>query len=90
MVGRIPRISVLVAVFEAADHLPGCLQWPNGAKPRGADIEILVLDGGTTGADREVVERFTGNLPELRYLFGGVGPLHSLEPRREHCPWGVT
>lgn len=53
-------MSVVVAVLNAARTIEACLQSVH--EQRGADVELIVMDGGSTDGTREVVERNAGRI----------------------------
>ncbi|OWK37740.1 glycosyltransferase family 2 protein [Fimbriiglobus ruber] len=60
-----PRLSVIVCTYNRASFLPGCL-----ASLRGAgvpDLEIVVVDDGSTDDTRQVIEQLNG--PDVRYIY---------------------
>ncbi|QUS36327.1 glycosyltransferase family 2 protein [Falsirhodobacter algicola] len=66
-VGDGPKVTVLIAAYDAADTLPSALRslqeqtWRN--------LEILVLDDcSPTPGTREVAERFAAEDPRIRYI----------------------
>ncbi|HTU03074.1 MAG TPA: glycosyltransferase, partial [Candidatus Sulfotelmatobacter sp.] len=59
-----PRISVITPTYNCAAFLPGALTSALGQSYR--DLEVLVVDDGSTDGTREMVEAFGS---PVRYLW---------------------
>ncbi len=51
-----PRYSVIIPTLQEEDHLPGCIE--SALTAYKDDCEILVVDGGSTDATREIARRY--------------------------------
>jgi glycosyltransferase involved in cell wall biosynthesis len=68
-----PKVSVVIPSFNCADYLPRAID--SILSQTMDDIEIIVVDDGSTDPTRQVMERYS-TLPMVRYLYqenGGVG-----------------
>ncbi len=60
-----PSLSVIVCTYNRASYLPACL---GSLRAAGVpDLEIVVVDDGSTDDTKAVVEKLTG--PDLRYVY---------------------
>ncbi len=57
---RTPRVSVIVCAYNAGSTLPGCLRALDGL--RYADVELVVVDDGSTDDTRQILEKWDANL----------------------------
>jgi glycosyltransferase involved in cell wall biosynthesis len=53
-------LSVVIPTLNDADRLAGCLEPLASAARRGIDLEVLVVDGGSTDGTVEIAERIEG------------------------------
>ena len=51
------KISVLLPVYNEAQHITACLAALRSQRGAGADAEIIVIDGGSTDATLAIIER---------------------------------
>jgi glycosyltransferase involved in cell wall biosynthesis len=63
-----PAVSVVVATYNYGRYLPGALESALGQTFR--DVEVLVIDDGSTDGTPDVVRRYLGD-PRLRYYRTG-------------------
>ena len=73
-VSRVPRISVVVPVYNVESYVATCLQ--SLARQSFRDLEVIVVDDGSTDASAAIAERFTGRDRRFRLLRqanGGLG-----------------
>ena len=69
-----PRISVVVPVFDVESYLAACLQ--SLARQSERDLEVVVVDDGATDGSRAIAERFAEHDPRFRVIAqpnGGLG-----------------
>ena len=69
-----PRISVVVPVFDVEAYLAACLQ--SIARQSERDLEVIVVDDGSSDASRAIAERFAERDPRFRVVAqpnGGLG-----------------
>lgn len=62
-----PLLSVILPTLNASDVLSGCLESLVPIQGR-ADVEILVMDGGSTDGTQAMATSFAGRLPGLRVV----------------------
>jgi len=55
-----PRISIITPSFNQAEYLEECLR--SVREQAGADVEHIVVDGGSTDGSRQVIERYADGL----------------------------
>jgi glycosyltransferase involved in cell wall biosynthesis len=60
-----PKLSLCIATLNRAPYLDETLR--TIAAQAHPDVEVVVVDGGSTDGTSDVVERFRGQLPSLRY-----------------------
>ncbi len=65
--GSGPAVSVLVPVLDEERHLEQSLELMRAQEVPG-DLEILVIDGGSSDASRAIAERVAGEDPRVRVL----------------------
>lgn len=69
-----PRVSVVIPVWNGETHLPACLEAIRRQTFR--DLEVVAVDNGSTDASREILARFPEvrvlPLPENRGFAGGM------------------
>ena len=63
---RRPRISVVVPVFDVEDHVGACLASLRAQV--GVDLEVIVIDDGSTDASRARAEEAIGDDPRFRLI----------------------
>ena len=69
-----PRISVVVPVYDVEAYLAPCLQ--SIARQSERDLEVIVVDDGSADASRAIAERFAERDPRFRVIAqpnGGLG-----------------
>ncbi len=69
-----PRISVVVPVYDVEAYLAACLQ--SIARQSERDLEVIVVDDGSSDASRAIAERFAERDPRFRVVAqpnGGLG-----------------
>jgi CDP-glycerol glycerophosphotransferase len=71
----VPRISVVLPVYNVAGYLPECLESVAAQTVR--DLEVIVVDDGSTDASAEIAERFAERDPRFRLIHQGNGGLGS-------------
>lgn len=77
-----PSVSVIVPVLDEAERLAPCLE---GLIGQGRDVaEILVVDGGSTDATRDIVRRFAERDLRVRLIDAAPVPLDW-----NGKPWGL-
>ena len=72
--GRVPRISVVVPIYDVEEYLAACLQ--SIAAQTVADIEVVMVDDGSTDGSAEIAAEFARRDPRFRLLSqpnGGLG-----------------
>src|SRR4051812_2890151 len=70
----VPRISVVVPVYNVERYLEDCLESIAGQTV--ADLEVLMVDDGSTDASAAIAERFAARDPRFRLISqpnGGLG-----------------
>ena len=55
-----PRITIITPSYEQADYLAECLE--SVATQQGAEVEHIVVDGGSTDGSRAIIERHASEL----------------------------
>ena len=74
MAAGIPRVSVIVPAYDVASYLESCLE--SLAEQTLADLEVLVVDDGSTDATAEIAERVVerdGRFRLIRQRNAGLG-----------------
>ena len=61
-----PRVSIVIPVFNTQDYLAACLQ--SVADQRFDDFEAIVVDDKSTDNSREIVKRFARHDPRIRLI----------------------
>jgi glycosyltransferase involved in cell wall biosynthesis len=62
----VPRVSVIVALFNSARFLPACLE--SLRKQTFTDFEVLMVDGGSSDETPAIARRFEQRDPRFRFL----------------------
>ena len=65
-----PRLSIIIPAYNCADYLGQCLDSiadPGGAGP-GDDVEVVVVDDGSTDATGRIVRARALADPRIRHL----------------------
>ena len=61
-----PKISIIVPVYNKEDYLAECLDSITGQSLR--EIEILVIDDGSTDSSRCIVEQYVSDDPRVHLV----------------------
>ncbi|MGH3023383.1 MAG: CDP-glycerol glycerophosphotransferase family protein [Gaiellaceae bacterium] len=61
-----PRVSVVVPMYNVAPYLEECLE--SLAQQTMADLEVVIVDDGSTDASPEIAERFAARDPRFRLV----------------------
>ncbi|WP_199913567.1 glycosyltransferase family 2 protein [Ruegeria sp. Alg231-54] len=76
-------ISVIIPHYNQPEHLRTCLDVLHRQKNHGSDVEILVVDNGSTQSPQDICSVY----PEVRLLFQGIlgpGPGRNLGAEQAH------
>ncbi len=77
-----PKVSVLLPVFNAADYVSASIRSVLNQSFR--DLELIVIDDGSTDSSAEVIRRAIGNDPRVRFLSrGNIGFARTLNQMLE-------
>src|SRR5919199_1390477 len=71
---RVPRVSVVVPIYNVARYVGECLQ--SIADQSVEDVEVIVVDDGSTDDSRAIAEAFAARDPRFRVIAqanGGLG-----------------
>ncbi len=60
------KVSVLIAARNEEETITSCLR--NALRGQGVEVELLVMDDGSTDRTAELVEQFAAKEPRLRFL----------------------
>jgi abequosyltransferase len=63
---RNPKLSICMPAYNYGRYIRTAIESVRGQSS--ADVELIVLDGGSTDDTREVVQRIAGTWPALRYV----------------------
>ena len=62
-----PRLSVIVCTYNRASFLPGCLASLRASGVSPSDLEIVVVDDGSTDDTKSAIVQLGG--PDIRYIY---------------------
>lgn len=62
-------LTIIICSRNRADEITGCLPGVIEQTRQFSDVEVLVVDNGSTDNTKEVVARFAADFPALRYVF---------------------
>lgn len=65
----LPSVSLLVAVFNEADHIEECLQSLVMQDYPKEKMEVLIMDGGSTDGSQAIIEKITASYPYFKLLY---------------------
>ena len=61
-----PRISVVVPIYDVEAYLPACLRSLGAQTAR--DLEVIMVDDGSTDSSAEIADEFAGRDPRFRLI----------------------
>lgn len=78
----VPKVSVIVPVYNAAEYLPECLDSLVGQSLGLGAIQIVVVDDGSTDCSDEIIRAYAARYPDnficLRQMNAGQGAARNL------------
>lgn len=82
-------ISIVIPTYNYARFLPDAIDSALAQKVPGADLEVLVVDDGSTDATPEVLARYGGRIRSVRKTNGGLSAARNTGMREASHDWVI-